>query len=111
MKPSMSSSSSGGAPLEIAGLRDLTVIGRGASSTVYRGHDEELNRAVAVKVLLIDDPGDPARKRFQREREITANLGKHPYIVQVLGTGFASDGRPYMVMELFERGSVADRIR
>ncbi len=100
-----------GGPGEISGLRDLSPIGRGASSTVYRAHDEELNRWVAVKVFEADDPSDPARKRFRREREITANLGKHPHIVQVLGTGFTSHGLPYVVMELFERGSIADRIR
>ena len=96
---------------EITGLNELSPIGRGASSTVYRAHDEELNRWVAVKVFEADDPSDPARKRFRREREITANLGKHPHIVQVLGTGFTSTGLPYVVMELFERGSIADRIR
>ena len=98
-------------PGDITGLHDLSPIGKGASSTVYRAHDEELNRWVAVKVFEADDPSDPARKRFRREREITANLGKHPHIVQVLGTGFSSTGLPYVVMELFERGSIADKIR
>jgi serine/threonine protein kinase len=101
----------GGALFSVPGLRDLTEIGHGASGTVYRAHDAELNRWVAVKVLSSDDPADPARKRFQREREITANLGKHPHIVQVLGTGFTSNGLPYVAMELYEQGSVADHLR
>ena len=95
----------------IPGLTDMSPIGRGASSTVYRAHDRELNRWVAVKVFEADDPSDPARKRFRREREITANLGKHPHIVQVLGTGFTKTGLPYVVMEFFEQGSLADQIR
>jgi serine/threonine-protein kinase PknK len=107
----MAKRSGGGSEPDIPGIRDLSGIGRGATSSVYRGHDDELNRWVAVKVFLADDPDDPARKRFRREREITANLGKHPYVVQVLGTGFTKSGLPYVVMELFEQGSIADRIR
>ncbi len=107
----MTDNSAGQGDLVIPGYRDFSLLGRGASSTVYRCHDEELNRWVAVKVFLADDPEDPARKRFRREREITANLGKHPHIVQVLGTGFSAGGLPYVVMELFEQGSIADRIQ
>jgi serine/threonine-protein kinase PknK len=100
-----------GRPFEVQGYRDVSQIGRGASSTVYKGYDPELSRWVAIKVLLTDDPDDPARKRFKREGEITANLGKHPHIVQVLGTGFAASGSPYVVMEFFEQGSIGDRLR
>lgn len=101
----------GDRPLEVQGYRDVSQIGRGASSTVYKGYDPELSRWVAIKVLLTDDPDDPARKRFRREGEITANLGKHPHIVQVLGTGFTASGCPFVVMELFEQGSIGDRLK
>jgi len=92
-------------------MTDTVLIGRGASSSVYRALDVDLHRPVAVKVLLADDPRDPARRRFEREREITANLGRHPHIVQVLGTGFTGDGLPYVVMELFEQGSIGDHLQ
>ncbi|MGH9089961.1 MAG: serine/threonine-protein kinase [Acidimicrobiales bacterium] len=98
-------------PFQVQGYRDVSQIGRGASSTVYKGYDPELSRWVAIKVLLTDDPDDPARKRFRREGEITAKLGKHPHIVQVFGTGFAGSGSPYVVMEFFEQGSIGDRLR
>jgi serine/threonine-protein kinase PknK len=109
--PGMAQGSDAGRPFEVSGYRDVAPIGRGASSTVYKGYDPELSRWVAIKVLLTDDPDDPARKRFKREGEITANLGKHPHIVQVLGTGFTETGSPYVVMELFEQGSIGDRLR
>jgi serine/threonine protein kinase len=96
---------------EIPGYGDISQIGRGASSNVFKGFDAELNRWVAIKVLLTDDPDDPARRRFKREGEITANLGKHPHIVQVLGTGIAASGHPYVVMEFFDQGSIGDRLR
>jgi serine/threonine protein kinase len=97
--------------IDIRGYQSISVIGRGASSTVYRGFDPALNRWVAIKALLTDDRDDPARKRFKREGEITANLGKHPHIVQVFETGFTDSGYPYVVMELFEQGSIGDKIR
>src|SRR5579862_2071526 len=78
--------------VEVPGLRDLSPIGRGASGTVYRAYDEELKRWVAVKVLVGDDPEDAVLRRFQRERDITANLGVHPHIVQVLGSGVTTSG-------------------
>lgn len=101
----------GSGRVRIPGYSDARVIGRGASSIVYRATDDQLDRSVAIKVLLADDPEDPARKRFRREGVITANLGKHPHIVQVLETGFTEDGQPFVAMELYEQGSVADRIQ
>ena len=57
----MTDNSAGQGDLVIPGYRDFSLLGRGASSTVYRCHDEELNRWVAVKVFLADDPEDPQR--------------------------------------------------
>ena len=100
------------APRYLPGIGTPSSSGGGASSHVYRAFDpESLEPLGGGKVLPTDDPEDPARKRFKREGEITANLGKHPHIVQVLGTGFTSSGSPFVVMEYFEQGSVADRLR
>jgi serine/threonine-protein kinase PknK len=99
-----------GIDIDIDGYRELTTIGTGASSVVYRAFDAKFDRWVAIKVLTADDPADPARKRFQREREITGRLGAHPFIVSVFDTGFTADGRPFIVMDLCEGGSLADRI-
>jgi Protein kinase domain/Fibronectin type III domain len=105
------SEANGGETSEIPGFQDLKVIGRTQSSVVYRALDTELRRPVAIKVLLADNPDDPAWRRFDREREITANLGRHPYIVAVLGTGFTPSKLPYVVMDYYEKGSVATRLR
>jgi serine/threonine protein kinase len=111
MGGAMQAAAGSGDGLVIPGFRDIGAIGRTPSSAVYQAFDTELGRPVAIKVLLADNPDDPARRRFKREREITANLGRHPHIVQVLGAGFTPNGLPYVVMELFERGSVAERLR
>jgi serine/threonine protein kinase len=56
---------------------------------------------------------DPARlARFRRELEITVRLGRqHPHIVTVIDTGTTPDGRPCIVMEYYDLGSLHDRLR
>jgi serine/threonine-protein kinase len=64
--------------------RILAVLGSGGMATVYRGFDERLDRAVALKILHASVAADPvSRRRFRREAEYTAGLSSHPYIVSV----------------------------
>ena len=61
----------------------LEEIGQGGFATVYRAHDTELDRFVAVKELkpaLIQDSNWV--KRFQREARAIARLD-HPHIITV----------------------------
>lgn len=92
----------------VPGFEDLDEIGRGASGRVYRARQQRMNRQVALKLLDAAPDDRDARRRFERELEITVRLGSHPHIVQVLDAGQATDGRPYLAMELFERGSAGD---
>lgn len=92
----------------VPGYVDLTEIGRGASGRVYRARQERLGREVALKILDAGLDDRDTRRRFDRELEITVRLGSHPHIVQVLDAGQTVDGRPYLAMELFERGSAGD---
>ena len=95
---------------ELAGYVDLVEVGRGGDSVVYRARQVALNRDVAVKVLAVDDPERVAR--FAREVEITVELGRqHPNIVTVLATGTTESGRPAIVMDYHEAGSLHDRLR
>jgi serine/threonine protein kinase len=86
------------------------LIGRGGMAAVYRGHDEALDRDVAIKVLarryctnreLVD--------RFELEAKRTAQL-EHPNIVPVHAVG-QHQGRPYMVMSLIEGETLSAHIR
>lgn len=99
-----------GTPL-IPGYSGLEVIGHGASATVYRGLQEGYDRQVAVKVLNIDISDRRAQKRFQRERALNGRLSDHPNVVTVLDSGFVDGRYPYLAMELFEHGSLADHLR
>src|SRR4051794_15414529 len=98
---------------QLDGYTDLVEIGRGGDSVVYRARETSLGREVAIKVLSLDTTSDPTRAaRFAREIEITVQLGRqHPNIVTVLATGTTTSGRPAVVMDFFEGGTLHDRLR
>lgn len=97
------------APL-VPGYRDFAPIARSDSSEVYRAYQEGVDRPVAIKVLLLDD--EEARLRFEREVDITVQLGRqHPHIVTVLDVRTTSSGQPCIIMEYYDRGSLHDRLR
>ncbi|MGW3264491.1 serine/threonine-protein kinase [Streptomyces sp. NPDC001056] len=88
-------------------------IGRGGMGVVWRASDELLGRLVAVKEILADDslPEDDARRRRDRtfrEARAVAQL-RHPHII-VVHDVVEQDERPYLVMELIDGCSLADRI-
>jgi serine/threonine-protein kinase PknK len=96
---------------QLPGYRDLTPLGRGGYSEVYRAYQDQFDRWVAVKVLTFALTDDRAQRRFLRECRVAGRLSAHPNIVTVYDAGLSPDGRPYISMELFDRGSIADRLR
>src|ERR1700745_3400180 len=67
-------------------------------STVFRAHDLELDRRVAIKILHEHYADDPEYlERFRREARAVARLS-HPNIVTVIDRG-DDDGRQYIVFE------------
>jgi serine/threonine-protein kinase len=75
-----------------------SVIGRGGMGVVYAAVHEELQRAVAIKVLNPAWAADQdAAARFLREARVASSLS-HPNIVDVWDLGRLPDGRPYLVM-------------
>ncbi|MFF9777220.1 serine/threonine-protein kinase [Streptomyces sp. NPDC013978] len=88
-------------------------IGRGGMGIVWRATDQLLGRQVAVKELALDDSLPEERSRQRRERTLrearaVARLG-HPHII-VVHDVVEQDERPYIVMELIDGGSLAERI-
>src|SRR5690349_16142329 len=89
-------------------------LGTGGMSVVWRGHDQVLGRAVAVKVLSPQLAGDSTfRDRLRLEALAAARLC-HPHITGVFDFGESplDEHRsvPYVVMELNEGESVAARL-
>ncbi len=85
-------------------------IGRGGFGAVYRCTQADLDRTVAVKVLLVDLDEDD-RARFFREQRAMGRLTGHPNIVNILQVGATDSGRPYIVMPYHPQDSLDARIR
>jgi serine/threonine-protein kinase len=78
---------------------------------VYRATDSVLSRTVAVKLLSERyATQDDARARFRREATAAARLSSAPNVVTVFDVA-EHHGRPLIVMEYLEGGSVHERIR
>jgi serine/threonine-protein kinase len=76
---------------------------------VYRASDTKLNRDVALKILPDAVAQDPERlARFKREAQVLAALS-HPSVGAIYGLDEA-DGRPFLVLELIDGETLAERI-
>ena len=85
-------------------------LGRGAMGVVYQARDTQLNRVVAIKMVLAGERADERHlARFRAEAEAVAALS-HPNIVQIFDTGECG-GNPYLVLEVLPGGTLADRLR
>lgn len=95
----------------IGHFRLLKQLGRGTFGRVYRAHDEQLERAVAIKV--------PRRSSFRRPEDAEAYLVEartvarldHPGIVPVYQAGRSDDGSVYVVSRLIEGRSLEEVIK
>ncbi|SNQ50258.1 Serine/threonine protein kinase [Frankia canadensis] len=98
-------------PVLIEGYHSFTTIGYGGFSTVYLAEQEIFDRRVAVKVLHSDLRDPAAERRFVRECRATGRLTGHPHIITVFDAGTTRDHRPYLTMEYFAGGSLADALK
>ncbi len=88
----------------------LSPLGAGGMGEVYRARDATLDRDVAIKVLPETFARDPERvARFQREAKVLASLN-HPNIAAIHGFE-ESDGKRFLVLELVEGQTLAERLR
>lgn len=89
------------ASFELPNLEILEEVARGGMGVVYKAIQKNLNRVVAVKVVL-SAPGGPGTRdqRFQREVAAAARL-RHPNIVRIYDVG-ESGGLPYFTMDYIQ---------
>jgi serine/threonine-protein kinase len=92
----------------------IAKLGTGGMGEVYRAHDTQLGREVAIKILPVVFAMDPDRlARFEREARTLASLN-HPHIAAIYGVEAdpSGDGVPRraLVMELIEGPTLAERI-
>ncbi|HXT51261.1 MAG TPA: serine/threonine-protein kinase [Thermoanaerobaculia bacterium] len=93
--------------------RVLGEVGRGGMGVVYRAHDPELDREVAVKhIQLAPDASrevrDELEMRFRREAKAAARI-RHPGVVAIHDVGTTETGL-YLVMELVDGESLGRRL-
>ncbi|MFV0526819.1 MAG: protein kinase domain-containing protein [Acidimicrobiales bacterium] len=85
-------------------------IGVGGFATVYAAIDPQLDDQVAVKVLAENHAAEPElRRRFISEAQLARRVG-NDRLIGVFDLGETEDDRPYVVMELADRGSLRNRI-
>lgn len=84
------------------------VVGIGGMGVVYAGHDPELDRKVAIKLLLPDAHVDPdiLRSRLKREAQAMARLS-HPNVISVYDVGSSGD-QVFIVMELVDGSTLGE---
>ncbi len=94
---------------EIPGLEYVRRLGEGGSAEVhlYREHGRE----VAVKVLRSDVVSVETQRRFTGEAALMRELSQHPNIVTIYQAGISIEGWPYIVMEYYSGGSLAQQSR
>ena len=86
-----------------------SLLGVGGMGEVYRARDTRLDRRVAIKVLPETHAADAEfRSRFEQEARTIAALN-HPHICTVYDVG-RHDGSDYIVMELIEGTTLAERL-
>jgi serine/threonine protein kinase len=84
-------------------------IDAGGTGEIWEADDTLLGRRVAIKVLAEELADDPvALRRFRREARATAKLD-HPNVIRVFD--FVDDKAPFLVLELLEGQTLADRLR
>ncbi len=98
------------APLSAADFVLGEALGSGGMGTVFRAHQVSLGKPVALKVLRgrACESLDAVR-RLLAEGKAAARL-RHPRIVGVHGIGRFPDGSPFLVMDLVEGPSLAERL-
>ena len=105
VRPPAGDSASLGPGTVLGRYRLVERIGQGGMGEVWKAHDANLDRVVAVKMLLRGAVGDAtARERFRREALVLSRLS-HPGVATVFDFD-AQDGYDFLVMEYVPGGTL-----
>jgi serine/threonine protein kinase len=87
-------------------------LGRGGFGVVYLAYDTQLvSKPVVVKVLTLDPAQDAwVLKKFNQEMEALSRIN-HPGVIGSLDAGQTPDGKPFLVMQYIDGGSLRGEIR
>src|SRR5262245_50554960 len=85
-------------------------IGKGGMASVYRAHQQSVNRSVALKIITLDPnlgERDEFRSRFALEAQMIAAL-EHIHILPIYDYGIVNNEIAYIAMRLLRGGTLAD---
>jgi len=91
-------------PIRLGRYTIVKLLGSGGMGAVFRGHDCELDRGVAIKVLRRDRDAEELTEALRREAQALARLA-HPNVVTVYDVGF-DQGQLFVVMQLIDGESI-----
>lgn len=98
-------------PARLGRYRVAAQLGKGSFGIVYKGHDGELDREVAIKVAhreRMSRPEDVAS--YLREARALASL-EHAHIVPVYDVGRTEDGLVFVVSKFMPGGDLQGRLK
>jgi tetratricopeptide (TPR) repeat protein len=96
-------------PVAVPGYEIRGPLGEGGMAQVFRVHDPDFDRPLAIKVMKAG-LAHSAEARFLTEARITARL-QHPGIPPVHEIGRLADGRPFLAMKLIEGQTLNELLR
>jgi serine/threonine protein kinase len=87
-----------------------SILGSGGMGVVYRVTQMFVNKEFALKTLIKDQISEVKIRRFQQEARTVFALD-HPNIIAVKDFGIIEDMTPFLVMELIDGDTLAERMK
>ena len=88
----------------------VRLLGQGGMGAVYQAHDRELDRQVAIKVILSDMAANPEILRRFKQELILARQITHKNVIRIFDLGQA-DGIKFITMEYIEGENLQSVLR
>src|SRR5437867_2574062 len=97
------------ADIGIAGVTEVTEVGRTAAFTTYQARDTTSGQVVLINIVNAAGRPPSVLEHFFREQAVIAELAAHPNLVSVYGHSTTAAGEPYIVTEVASGQTITQR--